>query len=242
MKIRAVLDLSLIDYPGKIAAVVFVPGCDFRCPACHARPILDETSLVDEEGLLKRLAGHKQWINGVVVCGGEPTGQEGLLPFLRRLKLENLSVKLDTNGGAPDVLSRLLEEKLVDYAAMDVKAPRSLFQAVSGAPAPVVRAIEASIRIVAQFPDHEFRTTVVPVIREVGEISFLTPSEIRDTARMIADLTGSGGHKYYLQKFVPRKGGLIDPRLESFPETPRELLENMRREAAESLPKCAIRG
>jgi pyruvate formate lyase activating enzyme len=242
VKIRAVLDLSLIDYPGKIAAVVFVPGCDFGCPACHARPILDETSLVDEEAFLKRLAGLKQWVSGVVVCGGEPTGQEGLLPFLRRLRLERLSVKLDTNGGAPDVLNRLLGEGLVDYAAMDVKAPRSLFPEVSGAPASAMRAVEESIRVVARFPDHEFRTTVVPVLRGEGGISFLTPSEIRDTAKMIAELTGSGGHKYYLQKFVPRKGGLIDPRLESFPETPRDLLESMRREAAEFMPKCAIRG
>jgi pyruvate formate lyase activating enzyme len=157
MKIRATLDLSLIDYPGKIAAVVFVPGCDFRCPACHARPILNEASLVDEEAFLKRLASLRQWINGVVVCGGEPTGQEGLLPFLRRLKLERLSVKLDTNGGAPDVLSSLLDERLVDYAAMDVKAPPSLFPAVAAVPASAMRAVEESIRVVARFPDHEFR-------------------------------------------------------------------------------------
>jgi pyruvate formate lyase activating enzyme len=242
MKIRAVLDLSLIDYPGKIAAVVFVPGCDLRCPACHARPILDETSLVNEEDFLKRLSAARQWINGVVLCGGEPARQEGLIPFIRRLKSEKLSVKLDTNGSSPEVLEHLLEENLVDYAAMDVKAPRNLFANVSGTPASGMKAVEESIRVVARFPDHEYRTTVVPVIRAGGEISFLTAAEIRETAGMIAELTGSGEHRYYLQKFVPRKGGLIDARLESFPETPRALLESMSREAAQYLPKCAIRG
>lgn len=242
MKIRAVLDLSLIDYPGKIAAVVFVPGCDFRCPACHASPILDEASLVNEEDFLKRLAGLGQWMNGVAICGGEPSRQKGLAAFIRRLKAEKLSVKLDTNGGTPEVLSRLLEENLVDCLAMDVKAPRSLFPNVSGAPASAMAAVEESIRLAPRFPDHEFRTTAVPVIRDGGEISFLTAGEIRETAKMIAELTGSGGHKYYLQKFVPRKGGLLDPRLESCPETPRKLLEDMKREAAEYLPESAIRG
>ena len=136
----------------------------------------------------------------------------------------------------------LLDEKLVDYAAMDVKAPRGLFPEVSGAPESAMDAVEESLRVVPRFPDHEFRTTAAPVIRAGGGISFLTAAEIRETARMIAGLTGSGGHKYYLQKFVPRKGGLLDARLESFPETPRELLENMRLEAAAYLPKCAVRG
>ena len=102
--------------------------------------------------------------------------------------------------------------------------------------------VEESVRLVTRFPDYEFRTTVVPVVRGGGEISFLTPSEVRDAAGMIVELTGSAGHKYYLQKFIPRKGGLLDPRLESLPETPRALLETMRLEAAELIPKCAIRG
>jgi len=242
MKIRTALELSLIDYPGKMAAVVFVPGCGFRCPACHAGPILEGPPLVDEEEFFSRLSGLRNWTSGVVVCGGEPTGREDLVPFLRRLKRDGFSVKLDTNGSAPGVLGRLLDEGLVDYVAMDVKAPRALFPEVAGVSADLLPPVEESLRMAQRFPDHEFRTTVVPVARRGGEISFLTVSEIGETAAMIAELTGSSGHKYYLQKFVPRKNGLLDRRLESCPETPPELLESMRLAASAHLPNCAVRG
>jgi pyruvate formate lyase activating enzyme len=180
-------------------------------------------------------------VNGVVICGGEPTLQPNLLPFIGRLKALELPVKLDTNGGSPGVLSRLLAEELVDYVAMDVKGPRGLWAKVSGLPGAGAGMLE-SMRTVAKFPDYEFRTTVVPVLRGGEEISFLTAAEMADTARLIVETTGSGGHKYYIQKFVPRKNGLMDPRLESFPETPPQLLEEIKKEVSAILPKCEIRG
>jgi hypothetical protein len=125
--------------------------------------------------------------------------------------------------------------------AMDVKGPRALWTNIAGRPDPDAAMLE-SMRLAAMFPDHEFRTTVVPVVRNGAEISFLTVQEIADTARLIAETTGGGGHKYYIQKFMPRKNGLLDPRLESFPETPFGLLENMKKEAAAHLPNCKIRG
>ncbi|HBB66348.1 MAG: anaerobic ribonucleoside-triphosphate reductase activating protein [Elusimicrobia bacterium GWA2_56_46] len=241
MKIRAALGFNLIDYPGKIAAVAFVPGCDYLCPACHAKPILDEAALISGDEFLEYLAGARRWVNGVVVCGGEPTLQPGLIPFLTRLKAADLAVKLDTNGGSPEVLSRLLAEKLVDYTAMDVKGPRSLWAKVSGRPG-AEAAMFDGMRIAARFPDYEFRTTAAPVVRGGEEISFFTASEMAETAKMIAEVTGGVQHKYYIQKFVPRKDGLLDPRLESFPETPPRLLEEMKKEVTGYLPKCEIRG
>lgn len=241
MKIRAALGFNLIDYPGKIAAVAFAPGCDYLCPACHAKPLLNDNVLISEDDFLKYLDGVRQWVNGVVVCGGEPTLQPGLVPFLARLKAKNLPVKLDTNGGSPEVLGRLLAEKLVAYAAMDVKGPRGLWAKVSGLPGDGAAMLE-SMRLVVKFPDYEFRTTVVPVLRGGEEISFLTAAEMADTAKLIVETTGCGGHKYYIQKFMPRKGGLLDPRLESFPETPVSLLEEMKKEVSAYLPKCEIRG
>ena len=241
MKIRAALGFNLIDYPGKIAAVVFTPGCDYRCPACHAKPLLNEDALISEDDFLKYLDGVRQWVNGVVICGGEPTLQPGLIPFIGRLKAANLPVKLDTNGGSPEVLNRLLAEKLVDYAAMDVKGPRGLWANVSGIPGAEAAMIE-SMRTVIQFPDYEFRTTVVPVLRGGGDISFLTVAEMADTGKMIVEVTGGNGHKYYIQKFVPRKDGLLDKRLENFPETPPQLLEDIKKEVSAYLPQCEIRG
>ena len=242
MKIRAALGFNLIDYPGKIAAVAFAPGCDYLCPACHAKPLLSEGALISEDDFLKYLDGVRRWVNGVVVCGGEPTLQRGLIRFIGRLKAAKLSVKLDTNGGSPDVLNRLLAEGLVDYVAMDVKGPRGLWANISGLPGADEGAILESMRAVVRFPDHEFRTTVVPVVREGGEISFLTAAELADTAKLIVEVTGGSDHKYYIQKFIPRKDGLLDKRLESFPETPPGLLEEIKKEVSVYLPNSQIRG
>ena len=256
MKIRAASGFNLIDYPGKIAAMVFAPGCNFKCPACHAKPLLNEDALVDEEEFFKYLGLVRQWVNGVVICGGEPTMQDGLPAFLRRLKAARLPVKLDTNGSAPDVLNRLLAENLAAYVAMDVKGPRGLWAEITGTPRPFGIGTDPkgrgtpdagaemleSMRAAARFPDHEFRTTIVPVVRIGSDISFMTAPEAAETARLIADTTGSGDHKYFIQKFVPRKNGLLDARLESFPETPPALLEEMKKAASVHLPKCEIRG
>ena len=242
MKIRAALGFNLIDYPGKIAAVAFAPGCDYLCPACHAKPLLNEGALISEDDFLNYLDGVRRWVNGVVICGGEPTLQRGLVRFIGRLKASKLSVKLDTNGGSPDVLNRLLAEGLVDYVAMDVKGPRALWANISGLPDADEAAILESMRAAVRFPDHEFRTTVVPVVRGGGEISFLTAEELAATARLIAETTGGSDHKYYVQKFIPRKDGLLDKRLESFPETPPGLLEEIKKEVSVYLPNCQIRG
>ena len=241
MKIRAALGFNLIDYPGKIAAVAFAPGCDYLCPACHAKPLLNEGALISEDDFLKYLDGVRQWVNGVVICGGEPTLQAGLIPFMGRLKALALPVKLDTNGGSPEVLSKLLAANLADYVAMDVKGPPGLWDNISGRPGARAAMFE-SMRMAPRFPDYEFRTTVVPVVRGGDEISFLTVPEMAETAKMITEVTGGSGHKYYIQKFMPRKNGLLDPRLESFPETPLRLLEEMKKEVSVYLPKCEIRG
>jgi len=139
------------------------------------------------------------------------------------------------------VLEKLLEEKLADYVAMDVKGPQGLLENITGARSATAGALARSMRAVAKFPDYEFRTTAVPVVRGAGEISFLTAAELGGTARAIAEAAGPGGHKYFIQKFVPRKDGLLDERLESFPETPLPLLEEMKAEALKYLPKCEIR-
>ncbi len=241
MKIRAASGFNLIDYPGKIAAMIFAPGCNFKCPACHAKPLLNEDALVDEEEFFKYLDSVRRWVNGVVICGGEPTMQDGLIPFLRRLKAARLPVKLDTNGSAPEVLNALLAENLADYVAMDVKGPRNLWANIAGTPDMAAEMLEG-MRAAARFPDHEFRTTIVPVVRSGEDISFMTAPEAAETARLITETTGSGAHKYFIQKFVPRKNGLLDARLESFSETPPGLLEEMKKAVSVYLPKCEIRG
>jgi pyruvate formate lyase activating enzyme len=182
-----------------------------------------------------------EWVNAVVICGGEPTLQPGLIPFIKELRSRGLAVKLDTNGSNPKVLAQLLADKLVDYVAMDIKGPRFLWPATAGVEGHET-AMDESIKLVAAFPDYEFRTTVAPVVRGDGEISFLTVHEMAAAAKLIAAATGSGAHKYYVQKFVPRKNGLLDKRLEVFPETPPQLLQDIHKEVTKHLPNTQIRG
>jgi len=241
MKIGAALGFNLIDYPGKIAAVAFTPGCNYRCPHCHAAPLLAGAKDLGDQGFLEYLDTVKEWVTGVTICGGEPTLQEGLIPFIEQVRAKNLAVKLDTNGSNPRVLERLLGEKLVDYVAMDVKGPRFLWPATAGVQGHE-DAMSESLRLVSRFPVYEFRTTVAPVVRGDGEISFLTVQEMSAAARLVVQATGGDAHKYYVQKFVPRKDGLLDKRLEEFPETPVQLLQEIHQEVLKHLPNTQLRG
>jgi len=241
MKIGAALGFNLIDYPGKIAAVAFTPGCNYLCPHCHAAPLLASAKDIGEAGFFEYLGTVREWVTGVVICGGEPTLQPDLIPFIERIRALNLAVKLDTNGSSPEVLARLLAGGLVDYVAMDVKGPESLWPATAGVPGRAA-AMRESMRLVARFPVYEFRTTVAPVVRDGGEISFFTVAEMAAAAKLIIETTGGPDHKYYVQKFVPRKNGLLDARLESFPETPFSLLQEIHAEVLKHIPNTQLRG
>lgn len=241
MKIGAALGFNLIDYPGKIAAVAFAPGCNYSCPHCHAKPILGTAAPINEEDFFSYLTTVRDWVSGVVVCGGEPTLQPDLVAFIRRLREANLAVKLDTNGSNPAVLAQLLAENLVDYVAMDIKGPRHLWPNLTANPGAENGMLE-SMRLVTKFPTYEFRTTIAPVLRGGEDISFLTVPEMAAAAKMMVEVTGCNTHKYYVQKFVPRKDGLIDARLEAFPETPVQLLQDIHAEVLKYIPNTQLRG
>jgi len=245
MKIADWRKISSIDYPKKISTVIFTSECNYKCPACHAKNILYSNELIPEQKILDYIDftnKEKKLIDAVVLCGGEPTLQLDLIYFAEKIKKMGFAIKLDTNGSRFAILQELKESKLIDYVAMDVKGPRELYPNLVGREFLDRRDdYEKAIGIVSQFPDYEFRTTVVPVVRDSGEISFMTPEEIGETARLIYNCTGRDNHKYFLQKFVPRENGLLDSRLENFPETPTEILEKGKKEAMKYLPNCRIR-
>ncbi|MDD5023391.1 MAG: anaerobic ribonucleoside-triphosphate reductase activating protein [Candidatus ainarchaeum sp.] len=233
---------SYIDYPGKISVILFFQGCNYRCPSCHAKNLLENNESLEEESFFEYLNYKREWVDGVVLCGGEPTIQDGLINFVKKIKRKGLNIKLDTNGNEPSVLEKLLEGKLIDYVAMDVKGPEVLYNDLTGRKTNFER-IKNSLDVVPQFPDYEFRTTIVPVIRYNERISFMTPQEIGETAKLIYDCTGKSNSKYFLQKFVPHKGegALVDSRLEVFTETPKEILEEGKKLAERYSPHCRIR-
>ncbi|NLZ25743.1 MAG: anaerobic ribonucleoside-triphosphate reductase activating protein, partial [Clostridiales bacterium] len=123
MQIAGFQPNSFIDFKGRIAALVFTPYCNMRCWYCHNKSILDNPELLSEDEILKKIERDKFLLDGVVITGGEPTLQADLLDFIKKIKAMGLDVKVDTNGKRPDVIRELIELKLIDYIAMDVKAP-----------------------------------------------------------------------------------------------------------------------
>ena len=198
---------------------------------------------ISEDDFIEYCSLSEGWITGVSICGGEPSLQPDLISFMRRIRSLGLAIKIDTNGSMPDVLGQILHEKLADYAAMDIKGPPDLWPEYTGTGKDCPSEdIKKSIRIVQCFARHEFRTTAAPIVRQDGTISFITADEIAQTAMFIARHTGSKDHSYYIQRFIPRIGGLLDSRLEKFPSTPDNLLDEMRCKASEWLPLAQTRG
>ena len=187
---------SLLDYPGKIACIVFTQMCNFRCGYCH-NPELNDIKKVNEEvievkAFFEFLEKRKGKLDGVVITGGEPTLQKGLYRFIFEIKNMGFDVKLDSNGSNPELLKNLIDDKLVDYIAMDIKAPMDKYHEVIKTKIPLDN-IYQSIRILLENKvDYEFRTTVVK-----EQLNFEDFEKIGDMIK--------GAKKYYLQKFVPSK-------------------------------------
>jgi len=190
---------TLIDWPGRLAAIVFLPRCNLRCPFCHAGALLGEPAeVVPLEGVLAHLADRDDWLDGVVICGGEPTLWPSLPDLCRRFREVGLGVKLDTNGTRPEMVERLLADGLVDAVAMDVKAPLDhRYGEATGTPEVDLDAVRRSIALLMQsHVEVAFRTTVVPTLH--GE------DEIRAMGAAIA-----GADTWILQPFEPE--GALDP-------------------------------
>ncbi len=192
MVISGLMKLTLLDYPGHTACTVFTPGCNWRCPFCHNAALVlrpGEQPALDTEEFFAFLRKRRGLLDGVAVTGGEPTLHADLPDFLRRVRAEGFQTKLDTNGTNPAMLRRILEEGLVDYVAMDIKAGRDNYPAVTGTLRPGLDAVEESAAmLMAGDTPFEFRTTVV---RELH-----TAEDFEDIARWLA-----GSESYFLQGF-----------------------------------------
>ena len=163
--IKGLEKLSVIDYPGKTCAIVFLAGCNFRCPYCQNPDLIKRPgSLPDisEEEVLDFLKSRRKWLDGLCLTGGEPCLHRGLPDFIRKVKREGFLIKLDTNGSNPGMLEQLVREGLVDYISMDIKAPPERYEEV--ARVRVSREdIQRSVEIIMNSGvEYEFRTTVVP--------------------------------------------------------------------------------
>jgi pyruvate formate lyase activating enzyme len=189
MKIGGFQKTSLLDYPGYISAIIWTTGCNFRCPFCYNKDIvLGKVGLISEKEVLSFLEKRKGLLEAVVITGGEPLLQEDIVDIASKIKKKCYLLKIDTNGCYPEKLQELINKKLVDYVAMDVKAPKKKYDKLTDVKTDLAK-IEKSIEIIKNdAPDYEFRTTFVP--------NFLKKDDIIEIAKWI-----KGAKNYYLQQF-----------------------------------------
>ena len=192
LRIFGIQKLTLLDYPGQLATILFTGGCNFRCPYCHNRSLvfLDEDACeLDGKEILELLQKRRGLIDGVVISGGEPLLQEGLKAYLQKIKALGFKVKLDTNGLLYEKLKELIEDGLIDYVAMDIKNSQDKYAKTAGVDILDLKKIDQSIDLLINSQiDYEFRTTVVDEFHEV--------SDIEKIARRL-----KGAKHYYLQSY-----------------------------------------
>ena len=244
MGIGGLQKLTLIDYPSKLACTIFLTGCNFRCPWCYAPHLVLPKEIkkqlhppqsrsagfgragISQTELFKFLKERKKLIDGVVLCGGEPTMSKGLVSLIKKIKKMGFLVKLDTNGADPKTLKKLIDEKLIDYVAMDLKAPKEKYQKVTGTKVDVKK-IQKSIDILMKGKvDCEFRSTIVPTLHK--------KEDVIEMAKWIR-----GAKRYYLQNFRPEK--TIDPKFEKIKPYPLEFILEIQKAISPFFEVCQVR-
>ena len=221
--------LTLLDYPGNMAATVFTGGCNFRCPFCHNRSLVflnENDSEIANEDIFDFLKSRNKILDGICITGGEPLLHKGITAFIKRVRDLGLKVKLDTNGSNFEALKRLIDEKLVDYVAMDIKNSPEKYAMTIGLENYDLSEIEKSKNyLLENHVDYEFRTTIV---REFHELE-----DLRKIGEWIR-----GAKHYYLQNFEDH-GTCIQAGLG---EVDLHTLETMKRIAGEYVEHIEIRG
>ncbi|MBM3257690.1 MAG: anaerobic ribonucleoside-triphosphate reductase activating protein [Candidatus Nealsonbacteria bacterium] len=222
---------TLIDFPGRIAATVFLIGCNFRCPFCYSAELVLPEKMKLQPRISKKdffdfLKKRKGLLEGVVICGGEPTVNDDLPDFIKRIKKLGYAVKLDTNGSNPKMIKKLIDEHLVDYVAMDIKAPFEKYDRAAGIKVKLDNIKESIETIKNSVLDYEFRMTVIPSLHKKEDV-------IR-VAREIGRTK-----KFFLQNFRPEK--TIDPELEKTKPYPKDFLLVIKEEISDFFDTCQVR-
>ena len=245
MIIAGIQKTTLIDYPGKLACVVFLAGCNFRCPWCYSSELVLPLKIVKQPRISEKeffdfLRERQGLLEGVVICGGEPTINKELPQFIEKIKAMGYAVKLDTNGSNPGILKDLVNVKLIDYVAMDIKAPLGLKSQIPNPKSQFsiyekimregikLEDIAESVKFLKTGKvDFEFRTTVVNTVHKKED--FLE----------IAEWIGGENVKYYLQNFRAEK--TIDPEFEKVEPFSAVFLEEIAKEISPHFKECQVR-
>jgi pyruvate formate lyase activating enzyme len=229
--IKGIQKTSLIDYPGKICTVLFTAGCNMHCPFCQNPDLIlnpDKMPELDEEKIISFLKKRKKWVDGVCVTGGEPLIYEDILDLIRKIKKETgLLVKVDTNGLNPKLLKKIIDEKIVDYIAMDIKSDIKHYSQASGVKTDIDK-IKESIEIIKNSGiDYEFRSTVVP--------DFFNEKIIENIGKWL-----KGSKRYFLQQFRSSLP-LLDKRFEGKQPYKEEVLKKFKGIASKYIEEVETR-
>ncbi len=234
LEIKGFIPNTMLDWEGMLASTIFLPGCNFRCPFCQNPDLvlhperLETVPLAEVKDYLREREG---WVEGICITGGEPCLHQGLPELCAELKAEGVGVKLDTNGTVPDMLQRVIDDGLVDYISMDIKAPLEPrpYKVATGVDRPeMLEAVFSSIHLIrASRLGHEFRTTVVPMMHG--------PAEVARIAEFL-----QGEERFVLQHFSPRD--TLDPRFASLRPFTEEDMETMHAAACRFVPGTVVRG
>ncbi|MCI6002119.1 MAG: anaerobic ribonucleoside-triphosphate reductase activating protein [Tenericutes bacterium] len=228
MTINGMQKLTLLDYPGNVACLIFTQGCNFRCPFCHNSGLLDMNNnceKIDEKEVFKYLEKRKGLLDGVCISGGEPLLQKDIEYFIRKVKDLGYKVKLDTNGSSPKKLKQLIEEGLIDYVAMDIKNDFLNYDKTAGMCTNIDN-IKKSIEIIENSNiEYEFRTTIVKQFHDVGKLE------------KIIQYIGPNA-RYYIQNYQDCSS-VLQRGLDGFDE---EELLNIKNTLGVKYPNLVVRG
>lgn len=228
MTINGMQKLTLLDYPGNVACLIFTQGCNFRCPFCHNSGLLDMNNnceKIDEKEVFKYLEKRKGLLDGVCISGGEPLLQKDIEYFIRKVKDLGYKVKLDTNGSSPKKLKQLIEEGLIDYVAMDIKNDFLNYDKTAGMYTNIDN-IKKSIEIIENSNiEYEFRTTIVKQFHDVGKLE------------KIIQYIGPNA-RYYIQNYQDCSS-VLQRGLDGFDE---EELLNIKNTLGVKYPNLVVRG
>ena len=229
--VKGFIPHSLLDWEGKIASIVFLAGCNMRCPYCHAchlvmgQPTLER---IPTTSVLAYLDEHAEWVDGVVISGGEPTIHDGLGALIDAIRALGLTIKLDTNGTRPEVIETLAKDGKLDYIALDVKAPLDdRYAAATGGDVDLTAIMRSIELVMAGSVDYEFRTTVCRALHD--------EHDLLDMARAL-----TGAKRWILQPFRPLD--CIDPQYRRMDAETPESVATLATLARRSMQTVSVRG
>ena len=230
MLIGGLQKTSLLDYPGKVSAIIFTAGCNFRCPYCYNPELVTKirkTKLISQKAIFDFLAKRRNVLDAIVITGGEPTLHQDLAEFISKIKKLGFLVKLDTNGTNPAMIKKIIKKNLIDYIAMDIKAPLRSYSKVVNSKVDTKK-IKHSIKIIINCGlAYEFRSTLLPQLH--------TRDDLLKMSRLV-----KGAKKYYLQKFKPT-GNLNNQAFNNFKSFTDEQMKKLCEICRPYVEKCGIR-